>query len=104
MVRSISFSIFLINNCRKDLCKLPSVYVRPVELNNETKNKAGEDDCVYQCPVFLNRARQVSPIAIPLNSTEKPDKWILAGTALILDPGKISFSMHIFLLTDILGG
>ena len=92
-IHSVLFAVkileFLETFCSKDLSKLPSIYVRPVVLKDATGEEIRESNNVYECPVFMNRARQVSPATLPLSSSISPDKWIMAGTAIILDPGTI---------------
>lgn len=63
---------------------MPKVYIRP-EIKNENSDKGK-----FQCPVFMNKARQVCPFMLALNSNDPPMNWISAGTALILDPGEKS--------------
>ena len=42
----------------------------------------------YECPVFMNRARQVCAFTLPLATEGSTNRCIRAGVALILDPGK----------------
>ena len=88
-ILSLNIRIFG-NFCSKDLSKLPSIYVRPVVLKDATGEKR-ESNYYYECPVFMNKARQVCPATLPLSSGISPDNWIMAGTAIILDPGTISY-------------
>ena len=78
---------------------MPYAYVRPVvkaqdQEPNEDKPITDEDQGSssefdkYHCPLFMNKARQVCSIHLPLNCTKgEVEKWQVAGTAVILDPG-----------------
>ena len=73
---------------------MPSVYIRPV-LRSDVKNTASAtgaaDDAnsmeTFECPVFINKARQFCALSLPLNSRDPTSKWIMAGAGIILDPG-----------------
>lgn len=70
-----------------DCNMMPSLYVRPVVTSTDSEQDTKQDE-KFNCPVFINRARQVCPFHLPFNSGQPADKWTMAGTALILDPGQ----------------
>ena len=74
-----------------DLARLPSVYVRPVLSKDKPEKEEGEPQYEYQCPLFINKARQVCALMVGLNSDVPEFQWIMAGTSIILDPGLLSF-------------
>lgn len=94
-----------------DINSLPSVYVRPVlktdemsrpetsekkETSKDSESKGGEKEyerTVYDCPVFMNRARQVCAFVLPLSTEGSPDRWTRAGTAVILDSGQFYYGL-----------
>ena len=48
------------------------------------------DQLVYYCPVFMNKARQVCTAYLPLPIGNVPSmNWTMSGTAILLDPGKV---------------
>jgi len=50
-----------------------------------------EDKGVYQCPVYKTEARGATYVfAAQLKTKHPPQKWILAGVALILDVEGVS--------------
>ena len=63
---------------------MPSLYVRPV-----LTSALGEQGKKFDCPAYMNRARQVCPLHLPLSTNQSTEKWVMAGTAIILDPGKL---------------
>ncbi|XP_033641711.1 dynein beta chain, flagellar outer arm-like [Asterias rubens] len=92
------------------LVKMPSIYIRPVRLDapaldaersvssanpashHEDENQAkdrteGPELARYTCPVFMNRSRQICAFTLELACPAPMADWILAGAALILDPG-----------------
>ncbi len=96
---------------------MPSIYIRPVnksQANNaneetldldqpqpENEEDAAQDEEpakpkqrteIIECPVFMNRSRQVCVFKLKLKCPEPAEKWAMAGVALILDPGKIEYS------------
>lgn len=72
----------------------------PVESNDQTSseqaNNEQKPDKVL-VPVFMNKARQVQPFSLPLNSSEPGQHWTAAGTALILDPGKTNIQFTTYM-------
>ena len=73
---------------------MPSVYIRPVlmsDVKNTASAGAAADDAnsmeTFECPVFINKARQFCALSLPLNSRDPASKWIMAGAGIILDPG-----------------
>ena len=89
---------------------MPSIYIRPVipsdtepadpmldpdqsppdegaSQDGETQRQRTE---IVECPVFMNRSRQVCVFTLKLKCPEPAEKWAMAGVALILDPGKIA--------------
>ncbi|KAK3108743.1 hypothetical protein FSP39_014630 [Pinctada imbricata] len=77
------------SDCLKEasssLYKVPCIYLKPVMVAelSETANK----QTLYSCPVYLNKSRQVTAWSLNLNCPVPMDKWKLARTAIILDPG-----------------
>ena len=72
---------------------MPSVYVRPVHVSTMRPKSAGDDPSAnipqkYDCPGYMNKGRQVCSFTLLLNSSCDVQDWVLAGTALILDPGR----------------
>lgn len=86
---------------------MPSVYVRPViksQMSTDKEQTDGPqqqepDAAKFDCPVFINRARQVCPLHLSLTSNQPKEKWVLAGTAVILDAGKCK---EVVLFNDIM--
>ena len=93
---------------------MPSIYIRPVRLDapaldaersvssanpashHEDENQAkerteGPELARYTCPVFMNRSRQICAFTLELACPAPMADWILAGAALILDPGMCLF-------------
>ena len=90
---------------------MPSIYIRPVRLGDpalseredasddhtlqpEEENQPSEQTAAlklakYTCPVFMNRSRQNCAFTLELSCPDPVEKWIMAGTALILDPGRL---------------
>ncbi|XP_022099208.1 dynein beta chain, ciliary-like [Acanthaster planci] len=90
------------------LVKMPSIYIRPVRLGGSSpgpsaspsrpassgstnqRQPAEETEPAslkYSCPVFMNRSRQVAAFTLELPCPAPTDDWIMAGAALVLDPG-----------------
>ncbi len=92
------------------LVKMPSIYIRPVRIDDPTlgderrvssANQASQHEdesqakertdrpelARYTCPVFMNRSRQICAFTLELSCPAPMEDWILAGAALILDPG-----------------
>ncbi|KAK7479595.1 hypothetical protein BaRGS_00029144 [Batillaria attramentaria] len=42
---------------------------------------------IYQCPVYMNKSRQILVCKLPINCPAPEEKWILSNTAFILDRG-----------------
>ncbi len=58
---------------------------------NEKRLSAGKKgDFCYECPVFMSRVRQISPVTLPISSEVPVDECVKAGVALILDPGELT--------------
>ncbi|XP_078672103.1 uncharacterized protein LOC144911712 isoform X1 [Branchiostoma floridae x Branchiostoma belcheri] len=71
------------------LTPLPVVYVKPV-LTSEMSGPGGdggEDITLYNCPVFMNKARQVCSLTLPLRCPSPTENFIMSGAAVILDAG-----------------
>jgi len=61
---------------------MPCVNVRSVPLQADGK----EDKSVYPCPVYMTVARGATYVfTAQLKTKLPPDKWVLAGVALIMD-------------------
>ncbi|CAH1797693.1 unnamed protein product [Owenia fusiformis] len=80
------------------LFDMPRLYIRPVVIETRDESQDEEKDQnkdteaeeqmeKYQCPVFMNKARQVCVCALPIPTAEPQSRWINSGTALILDTG-----------------
>lgn len=66
---------------------MPVVNCRAVPLAAEGK----EDKSVYQCPVYMTVARGATYVfTAQLKTKFNPDKWVLAGVALIMDVEGVS--------------
>ena len=72
---------------------MPSVYIYPVLVSEQPQPPEGY--YLYDCPVYMNKARQTSVLSLPLPSREKPHTWIMAGTAIVLDPGMLKQSSSV---------
>lgn len=67
---------------KKPFSVMPVVNCRSVPLQPEGK----EDKSVYQCPVYMTVARGATYVfTAQLKTKLPPDKWVLAGVALIMD-------------------
>lgn len=72
---------------KKAFSVLPVVNCRSVPLAPEGK----EDKSVYQCPVYMTVARGATYVfTAQLKTKFNPDKWVLAGVALIMDVEGVS--------------
>ena len=87
MYRNIKILLVI---CRKNICEMPSVYVR-AELRSVLMTERGDSSTTLDCPVFINRARQVCAFHLPLNCGEAVERWQLHFLGIILDIGKIFF-------------
>ncbi|XP_064650622.1 uncharacterized protein LOC135502065 isoform X3 [Lineus longissimus] len=68
-----------------DVTTLPLIHVKAI---TKTKNSSSQDDLQkYNCPVFMNKARQVCSLVLPLSSNLPTSTWVRSGAALIIDPG-----------------
>ncbi|XP_006816780.1 uncharacterized protein LOC100369618 [Saccoglossus kowalevskii] len=67
---------------------MPSVYVRPVLKSSMAESQQSEEGAsLYECPVYINKARQVTAFTLHLKCPYPVEQWTLAGTAILLDPG-----------------
>ncbi|KAJ7392745.1 hypothetical protein OS493_010400 [Desmophyllum pertusum] len=78
------------------ILQLPDLFVSAVipdeeEPGPEERNET-DDLEVYRCPVFMNRARQCCSFTLPIKCSQTAEHWILAGVAIVLDPGNSSNS------------
>ena len=70
------------------------MYVRPVLKSSlagglvEDGRRQEEMETKYECPMFMNKARQVCLLTLPLNTRQPSEMWLNAGVAIILDPGQ----------------
>merc|ERR1711937_733806 len=72
---------------KKAFSVLPVVNCRAVPLAPEGK----EDKSVYMCPVYMTVARGATYVfTAQLKTKFNPDKWVLAGVALIMDVEGVS--------------
>lgn len=72
---------------KKPFSIMPVVNCRAVPLGPEGK----EDKSVYQCPVYMTVARGATYVfTAQLKTKFNPDKWVLAGVALIMDVEGVS--------------
>ncbi|KAK6172547.1 hypothetical protein SNE40_016179 [Patella caerulea] len=77
------------------LSEVPCIYLRPVAKSDEVDDDEhardfggeGEDSRMYQCPVYINKSRQMLVGKFPLNCSPSSDRWVQSRTALVLDPG-----------------
>lgn len=74
---------------KKAFSVLPVVNCRAAPLQTDAK----EDKTVYSCPVYKTENRGATYVfAAQLKTKHPPQKWILAGVALILDVEGVSDS------------
>jgi dynein heavy chain, axonemal len=67
---------------KKLFSKVPVVFCRALQLQPEGK----EDKTFYQCPVYKTELRGATYVfTAQLKTRSPPDKWVLAGVAVILD-------------------
>ncbi|XP_071959570.1 uncharacterized protein [Antedon mediterranea] len=75
-----------LDNAKTALSPMPSVYIHPMLKGEQTDNEE-EGYGIYDCPVFMNKSRQLCTFTLNLRCPEPVEQWILAGTGLLLDPG-----------------
>ena len=71
----------------KNISEMPSVYVR-AELQSVVQEEDDEVAPKLNCPVFINRSRQVCAFQLPLNCAGEVERWRLHSLGIILDIGK----------------
>lgn len=79
------------------ISQLPDLFVSTViredeeEPLSDERNEAEKTE-IYHCPVFMNRARQCCSVTLPIKCSHTAEHWILAGVAIVLDPGNSTSS------------